>query len=158
MNIVGFNFTKISAERKRAMAGTVNINNNISLTDITEAKIGIGQGERSAVRVSFSFKSEYTPEMALIALQGELLLLIESKRAAEILKNWKDKHQLPKDVAQVVMNHVLERCNIQALLFAKDLNLPSPVPLPKVSIGAPAQMKAQPKASAKDAPKEKKKK
>lgn len=134
MNIVGFNFTKINAERKRAVVGKININNNISINEMNEAKIGIGSGDRQAVRISFTFASTYTQDMAKLAFDGDLLLLLEKKRAEQLVKEWSDDKKIPDDIAQKVMSHILERCNIQALLVAKDLNLPSPVPLPKIDI------------------------
>lgn len=135
MNIVGFNFTKVAAERKRAVVGTININNNIKIKEIGEAKIGIGGSDRKALKVSFTFSSEYTEDMATLQLEGDLLLLLEKKKADDMLKGWKDGRKIPDEVAQKLMTHILDRCNIQALLLSKDLNLPSPVPLPKVNVG-----------------------
>ena len=74
MSIVGFNFTKINAERKRAVLGTVNISNNITLKEVAETKIGIA-GPRGAIRVSFLFRSVYTPDLATLALEGDVLML-----------------------------------------------------------------------------------
>ena len=136
MSIVGFNFTRISAQRKTSVVGQVNINNNITLKDITEAKLGLA-GQRGALRVSFAFKSEYTQDLATLELEGDVLMLVESTKATTILDTWKKNRSVPKEVAEPLMNHILDRCNIQALLLAKDLNLPSPVPLPKVRVDAP---------------------
>jgi len=33
-----------------------------------------------------------------------------------------------------ILNIILTRCNIQALILARDINLPSPIPLPKVKV------------------------
>jgi len=136
MSIVGFNFTKINAERKNAIVGTVNISNNIQLKDVSEAKLGLG-GDRGALRISFAFRSEYVPELASIAFEGDVLILVEQKVQASILEQWKTSKQLPRQIAEQMINHILDRCNIQALLVSKDLNLPSPVPLPKVQVTMP---------------------
>lgn len=133
MSIVGFNFTKINAERKRAVLGTVNISNNITLKEVAETKLGIA-GPRGALRVSFLFRSTYTPELAILQFEGDVLMLVDAKQSEEILGSWNKNKQLPKGVAEPLINHILDRCNIQALLVAKDLNLPSPVPLPKVRV------------------------
>ena len=136
MNIVGFHFTRISAERKRSAVGTININNNIALQDVTEAKMGVG--DRGAVRVSFLFTSKYAPDFATLTLEGDVLVLMETTKAKETIEQWGKGRKLNPALAQVVMNHLLDRCNIQALLLARDLGLPSPVPLPKVQM-RPAQ-------------------
>ncbi len=130
MNIVGFHFTRINAERKRSAVGTVNISNNVSLKDVTEAKMGAG--DRGAVRVSFAYTSTYSPDFASITLEGDVLALMEADKAKETIASWSKEKKLSPVLAQPVMNHILDRANIQALLMARDLGLPSPVPLPKV--------------------------
>lgn len=135
MSIVGFNFTKISAERKQAVVGNISISNNISLKEVKEAKIGMG--DRGAVRVSFAFTSTYSPNYATLLLEGDVLVLVDSKQTASIIDGWNKNKNLPPQLAGQIMNHTLDRCNIQALLLSKDLNLPSPVPLPKVNVNAP---------------------
>ena len=139
MSIVGFNFTKISAERKNAVVGTVNINNNISLKDMTEAKLGLAGGTRGALTITFAFKSEYMPDHATLLLEGDVLTLVDAKLIPGMLESWSKTKSIPKEIAQQLMNYILDRCNIQALLLAKDLNLPSPVPLPKVQVNLPKQ-------------------
>jgi len=131
MNIVGFHFTKINAERKRTAVGTININNNIALKEVSEAKIGVG--ERGAIRVSFLFTSKYGADFASLALEGDVVVLADAAKAKTIVDNWTKSKAIDQQLAQVVMSHILDRCNIQALLVARDLGLPSPVPLPKVN-------------------------
>jgi hypothetical protein len=157
MSIVGFNFTKISAERKNAVVGTVNINNTITLREVTETKLGLG-GDRGAIRIAFAFGSEYTPELATLQMEGDVLLLLEAKQAQAVVDGWKKSKQLPREVAEPVMNHILDRCNIQALLLSKDLNLPSPVQLPKVQFTPPGQAPAGDAKAVKTTKIEKKKK
>jgi len=147
MSIVGFNFTKISAERKNAVVGVVNINNNITLKELSEAKLGLA-GDRGAIRVSFVFKSDYMPDLATILFEGEVLMLLEAKQQAALLDGWNKSKHIPRDVAEPLMNYILDRCNVQALLMSKDLNLPSPVPLPKVQVSLPSE---PPKAKVDDA-------
>lgn len=134
MNIVGFNFTAINAVRQKAAVGNISINNNISIKDVKETKIGLGES-RSALSVGWHFESNYRPDVASIKFDGEVLLLMDPKKAEEVRKDWEKDKRLPNDMAQKIMNNVLEKCNIQALLLSKDLNLPSPVPLPKVKVG-----------------------
>jgi len=47
---------------------------------------------------------------------------------------WKDQKKVHKDVMTETLNVILDRCNIQALILARDINLPSPIPLPKVKV------------------------
>jgi hypothetical protein len=38
---------------------------------------------------------------------------------------------LGKETSLVILNHALDKCNVEALLLAREINLPSPVKLPK---------------------------
>ena len=158
MNIIGFNFTKINAVRKRTVLGGINITNNISLKDIVETQIGIGDAERKTIKISFVFSSEYTPDMAVLSFEGDVLVLLERKLAEDVAKNWAEKKQIPPAVAQRVMNHVLDRCNVQAMILARDLGLPSPIPLPQVNVQVPKSEKVYGKKDEKKDDKKAKKK
>jgi len=39
----------------------------------------------------------------------------------------------------MVINSILGRCNIQALIMSKELNMPPPIPMPKVAQQQTAQ-------------------
>ena len=134
MSIVGFNFTKINAQKNNSYVGQVMIKNNITLKDVVEAKMGLAGGNKGALKVDFSFSSIFDPNFASIVLDGEVLLLEDSKKVQEVIDGWKKSKSFPREVAEPLMNHILDRCNVQALLLSKDLNLPSPVPLPKVNV------------------------
>lgn len=157
MNIVGFNFTKIAAERRKAVTGKINVNNNIALNDVREAKIGLGS-DRSAVRIRFVYRSEFQPGIAVMQMEGDVLVLEEKKRAEGLLKVWEKEKKLDPEVAQRVVNHVIERCSIQALLLAKDLNLPSPVRMPRSQLAPSPKAQEPAKETGKTAAKKKAKK
>ena len=161
MNIIGFNFSKISGERKNNVLGEININNNITIKEVAEAKIGLAGGDRGAVRLHFAFTSDYAPDLATLSMEGDVIILLENKQMLATLDGWNTSKQLSREFAEPVMNHILERSNIQALLLAKDLNLPSPVPLPKVEVnlsGVKETKKAEPAASPMKPASDKKKK
>ena len=69
---------------------------------------------------------------------GDILLMEEAKKAKEILDGWKKGKKLPKEVMTGILNTVLNKCNIQALIMSEQINLPPPIPLPKLQ---PAQEK-----------------
>ena len=50
----------------------------------------------------------------------------------EIVKGWKKNKQVPKETMTEVLNTILARCNVSALMLSRDVNLPPPIPLPKV--------------------------
>ena len=55
-----------------------------------------------------------------------------SAKQEEILKSWKKSKQVPKETMTEILNTVLMRCNVEALMLSRDVNLPPPIPMPKV--------------------------
>jgi hypothetical protein len=131
MAIVGLNFTKMMIEKKLPVTGKVSISNNVTIKDVKEAKLAIG-GDQKAMKFTFQYTSKYEPGIGNIELNGELVLLSDEKTAKEVLDSWKKNKSIPKEATNQVMNNVLNKCNIQALILSKDLGLPAPIPLPKL--------------------------
>ncbi|MBR9693310.1 hypothetical protein GOV07_05300 [Candidatus Woesearchaeota archaeon] len=142
MAIVGFSFTSISAEKKAAARGNVKINNNVVIKDVKDANLNMATGKKG-VRVHFGFQTIYDPEIGNIAFEGDVILLEDTKAAEKILESWKKEKHLPKELMPPILNHILERANVQALIMARDIGLPSPIPMPKVTAEqkAPAKKK-----------------
>ena len=134
MTIVGFNFTRMDVERKNQSKGKINISNNVTIENIEESSFSVGQEEQKSLKITFKFISSYEPEVGSIELIGDLIFIDSIVRIKEIFSDWKEKKRLPKEVMTEVLNVVLNRCNIQALILARDINLPSPIPLPKVKV------------------------
>ncbi|RME31836.1 hypothetical protein D6789_01385, partial [Candidatus Woesearchaeota archaeon] len=111
---------------------------NVSLAKVEDAKLGMAKSKQS-IRVSFVFETRYEPSVAKLHFEGDVILLEDKKRGAEILNHWKKENALPKELMQGLLNNVLDRCNVQALILARDLSLPAPVPLPKVNLKEPAK-------------------
>jgi len=129
--VIGFSFTKMLVEKKNPVKGKVNINNNVGIKNLEETKLNINT-KRKALKLEFEFSSTYEPNIGKILLTGEVIYLIDKDKAAEAVKNWKKNKKLEKDMLTTVLNNVLAKCNVQALILSKDMNLPPPIPLPKV--------------------------
>ncbi len=132
MAIVGFNFTKILVERKGPLKGNVDIKNNVSVKDVENTDLSLGSSKENAIKFIFEFTSEYTPAIGQILFIGEILHMSDAAKQEEILKNWKKNKQVPKDTMTEILNTVLMRCNVEALMLSRDVNLPPPIPMPKV--------------------------
>ena len=134
MTIVGFDFTKIDAEKKAPIKGKISINNNVTIKNVEEQNLNLGKEKQNALKFQFEFVSKYDPDLGQIKLVGDLIYMGEPKKVKEILDGWKKDKKLPKDISAGILNNVLVKCNIQALILSRELNLPSPIPLPKVQI------------------------
>ena len=133
--IVGFGFTKLSAEKHDAAKGKIDINNNVSIKDIKEDDFSFGKDKKQNVlRFIFEFTSKYEPNVGNILFEGELLYMEEPKKAKEILADWKKDKKVPKELMAGLLNTILTKCNVQALILSQQVNLPPPIPLPKVQV------------------------
>jgi|SRR3989338_322587 len=136
--IVGFGFTKLSAEKGQTAKGKIDINNNVSIKDIQEDNFSLGKDrQQNILRFIFEFTSNYEPNVGKILFEGELLYMEEQKKAKELLTSWKKDKKLPKELMEGMLNTILTKCNVQALILSQQVNLPPPIPLPKVQMTVP---------------------
>ncbi len=133
MAIVGFSFDKMSVERKGAVKGKVNIKNNVSIKSVEKTDLSLGSAKQDGLRFTFEFVASYEPKIGEILLGGEVLDLQPEKKVEEVVKSWKKDKKVDGALMTQVLNTVLSRCNVQALILSKDMNLPPHIPLPKVT-------------------------
>lgn len=131
MTIIGFNFSKISATKNSAPKGQISVNRSCKPTNVEEITIGGGQ---KALRYEFEFGVQYKPDIAQFDFAGRMVELVKDDEHAEILETWEDKQQLPPKSLERVMNELLNRCHVEALLMAKELGVPPPIKLPSVKV------------------------
>ncbi len=132
MVIVAFNFSKINVEKKSSIEGKININNNVVIKDVVESDLSLGTEKQKAVKFMFEFTSKYEPDYASIYLGGDITTIEDSQKAKKIVEDWKKNGKVEKALMENILNSILTKCNIQALILSQDVNLPSPIPLPKV--------------------------
>ncbi len=135
MSIIGFNFTKISAERNENVQGQVNIKNNLAIKGIEKQDISIASKDQISLKASFEFSSKLEPNMGSITILANVLMLETKDEGQKILDEWEKKKKLDEEFMKQTFTFMLRRCTIKALLLAEDLNLPSPLPLPQVQVG-----------------------
>ncbi len=134
MGVVGLQFDKIVVEKFGPVKGKITVNNNVVLTNVEKTDLALGSMKQNAAKFHFEFKANYEPKLAIITLNGILTFFDKPEAVKEIVEGWKKDKKVPKDVMSSVLNTVLSRCNIEAMLFAREVNLPPPIPLPKVQV------------------------
>jgi len=132
MAIVGFSFKKIDVVKNENVKGKININNNVSIKDVTQSTLTFGNSEQPSLLFKFSFTTKYEPDVGHIMLEGELVYIGSEKIIKEVMDDWKKNKKVPDNVSGSVLSTILEKSNIQAMILARDINLPSPIPLPKI--------------------------
>lgn len=132
MSIVGFNFMKIVVERRAPLQGTIEITNNVVITHIEKADLSLAEAKQDGIKFTYQFTSKYSPEIGDITLIGEVLYMDDKEKVKAILAEWEKHKKISQEIMTAVLNTVLERCNIQALILSREVNLPAPIQLPKI--------------------------
>jgi len=132
MAIIGFDLNKISVERSGNVRGEIKINNNVAIKEIDKIGVPIKKEDQEGLRFGFEFTSNYEPKIGSVFIKGNVVVVENKKKAEDILKQWKKDKKTESDVMTAVLNMVLEKCNIEALILSRDVNLPPSIPLPKV--------------------------
>lgn len=134
MTVVGFGFTRMEAERKEGARGRLDINNNLSIRAVEKTALALGKSNQEALRFLFSFTSVYEPDAGKITLDGEILDIEDEQTVKDVLAEWNNNKKVPQQVMARILNTALNRCNVQALLLSREINLPPPIPMPRVNV------------------------
>jgi hypothetical protein len=134
LGIIGFNLAKIEAERSPQVKGKISIKNNVQIKEIENADLFLGKSKQAGIRFSFEYISTYEPSAGKILLKGDLLAVEEEEKVKEIVSGWKKDKKISPEIMAQVINNVLSRCNIQAIILSREIALPAPVQLPRVQV------------------------
>ena len=129
--VVRLELTGIDAKRyARANEGhgQVRINHNSSVTLVKETAA-------DQATVEFRYTAEYGP-LGSIRIEGSMLFSCDAKALEQ---QWRTSSQMPAEVATEIHSTVMRACVPQAVLLARDLQLPPPIPLPAVQFQQPGQ-------------------
>ncbi|PIO00114.1 hypothetical protein COT72_03060 [archaeon CG10_big_fil_rev_8_21_14_0_10_43_11] len=141
MRMIGQRLTQLRAQRfpveQKATPGPISTNAVPKNIRIGEGKIG----ENIPLIVEYELKSGYTYEKpagknaAEIIVAGEVIFEATKKESDELIAGWKKDKLVVKDYMEVVLQAILNSSEMHAITLAKDMNLPSPIPLPRVGVG-----------------------
>ena len=129
MKVIGFNFTKLSAERLKETVEDIKINTELDFPEIKETKSPFLKIKEELLEAKFEYKVNYEPGLAKVVIQGKVLFSVDEKTANEVLKQCKKKN-LPEDFRILLVNVVMRKSALKALTLCDELNLPVHVPLP----------------------------
>ena len=129
MPIVGFNLEKIDAEKTNQVNANLKIKNNLSIKNVEQDKLSLGKSEE-VLKFDFEYLVDYEPQIGKIVLNGHVLYMEDPKKIKEIQESWKKEKNLPKEIAPLIFNTILGKCNIKGLNLSQEVNLPPQIRLP----------------------------
>ncbi|MFQ5837756.1 MAG: hypothetical protein ACE5HJ_03130 [Thermoplasmata archaeon] len=111
-------FTK-SGERVR----NVRVDHNSTVTQIHSMDEGLAG-------IEFRFTANYTG-IGVIKIEGGLRYEGDAKALSEM---WSQTGKMPDNVASEIHTAIMNSCIQEAVIIARDLRLPPPIPLPVVNV------------------------
>jgi hypothetical protein len=136
MTIVGLQLNKILVEKYGPAKGKVSVNNNVAVKDVEKTDLAFGASKQDALKFSFEFKAAYEPKIATMSFEGTVTYFDKPEAIDTLFKSWKKDKKVPPEVMTPVLNSILTRCNVEALLLSREVALPPPIPLPRVKTNA----------------------
>ena len=136
MTIVGFGFTKISADKDK-IQGALKVTNNISLKEVEDSKVNLVDDTQTSLHFNFGFTSTYDTdakkEVASLKMEGFVVYLVKKEEAKKILAGWKKDKKVDTSILEKILNHALDKCNIESIIMSREIGLPAPVKLPRIT-------------------------
>lgn len=129
MKLLGFNFTKINAEKLSEKRENISINTDINIKEIHKVESDLFKSEDETLGISFNYIIDYKPNLAKIELSGKILIMEKPDKAKEIIKKWKKKEIL-EDFQLTIFNLILRKSNLKALQLEEEINIPLHISLP----------------------------
>ena len=134
MAIAGFGFTKINVEKKETVKGKINIKNNVGIVNLETTEVPFGNAKQKVLKFTFEYKTIYEPDIGSMVFEGNLLDIQDEKTIKQVMDVWKKEKKIDNKILEPVINSLLGRCNVESLILSREVNLPPPVPLPKVQV------------------------
>ncbi len=126
---IELHYRNLEVKRFGDVSGSVNINNNSTLTSVERVD--------GKISVNFVFSTNYDPGIGVIRIEGNLSFSDTEENIKRAMEEWKNSggKNLPVDLAEKVHNTILSNCVVQATILSKEVQLPPPIPVPNVSMG-----------------------
>lgn len=130
MPIIGLGFSAFEARKEGgSVQEEVKVNSAPRITDVKE--VSVPNLSKKAISIDFEFMTRYDPDFASITIKGSIMYMADKNKA--ILDEWKKDKHLPEKVSLEVLNYLFRRCLLKASLLAEDLQLPPPMPMPRIT-------------------------
>lgn len=134
MAVIGFSFIKFDCERKASQAkGSIEIKHNVSITKVEKTSITVGGNKNDVLKINFGFDVVYGSDLGKVSIAGDVVFTDTPEIIEETQKQWDSEKKLPSMVNEQIHGFIYNKAIVRALELSDSLNLPSPIPMPKVS-------------------------
>lgn len=132
MQIIGFNYTKVHAERASKWEKITNISANIKFTNVEKEDMDLVKNNE-VLKVSFLYEVHYEPKNAHVQMEGNILLNVEKEESKEVTKTWSKKKEVSEQLRNTLARFLWKKCSLKAFQLEEELNIPTHIQLPQIS-------------------------
>lgn len=132
MKILGFNYTKISAERLEKLEKTEKVSQKLNFTNVDKEDSQLMK-DSSILRVTFSYELIYEPNNVKILLEGFIFVHSDVETVKKAIQSWKKKKEVPEEIHFAILRTTLNKCGLKALNLEEELGIPPHMKLVKVN-------------------------
>jgi hypothetical protein len=131
MPVIGIRMDKIEAERKEnvSVEGPMRISPVPRILQVQETQLPGPTGKVTVLEVQFEYTTSYDPPVGEIKVSGVVMFQESEKNRKQLLKDWKDNRQLSPDIGRDIIYRMTNHSFLVMMNLARELNLPSPMPL-----------------------------
>lgn len=126
MTVSNFEVKAIDAERyseHEEPKGNIRIDHNSTVTKVDQL-------DKKTARINFRFSANYS-SIGRIEIEGSMVL---KGAPSNLSKKWSKDNEMPNEVANEIHSTIISNCIPKAVLLAREVQLPPPIPLPQVNI------------------------
>lgn len=132
--IIGFNFKKLSIERKKPLVKGMKVAYDLDFSNVKDEAFPLADKGQLVLTLEFDFSVKYNPDIAEVKMNGSVNYMMPKDEAKKVIALWSKTKKLPKNISVPVINRILDKCNIKALELEQDLSLPTHLPMPSVDV------------------------
>lgn len=131
MPIVGLSFDSVEAKRdkEQRIRTEIKVNSVPRINSVKEVTIS-SLGNKKVLSLAFEFVTNYNPRVGEIKIGGDLLYMTDDNK--KLLKQWEKDKKLPEKPSLEILNYLFRKCLLKVSNIAEDLQLPPPLPMPRV--------------------------
>jgi hypothetical protein len=137
MKLVGFNISKISAEKAEKLEGSLNIKTNINLGEVSKLDSGLINSKDDLITIGFEYNINYEPNFAKVSFKGSVLFAFNQSDSKNLIKEWEKNKTIPENFRTPIFNAIFKKSNLKALQLEEDIGLPLHVPMPFIKSESP---------------------
>ncbi len=130
MPVIGLSFSSIEARKEGGrIEQELKVNSTPIISGVKE--VDVPNLTKKALSIDFEFLTRYDPGFASITIGGSLMYLTENNKP--IVDEFTKNKKLPEKASLEILNYLFRHCLLKASILADDLQLPPPMPMPKIT-------------------------